>query len=314
VTLIQNQFIRGLHNLKPMHRGSVVTIGSFDGVHLGHQAIIEQVREKSQQLGLPSVVVLFEPQPHEYFSRDKAPARLMRLREKALALYAAGIDRVCCLQFNQTLKSLSAESFIQRVLIDGLGVRSLVVGDDFRFGCDRRGDYQLLKQVGEVQGFEVADTRTFEVLNGRVSSTRIRKALALADFTLAEQLLGKPYAISGRVGYGQQLGRQLGVPTANVQLLRYRAPLQGVYTVRVYLSDDKVVCGVANVGCRPTVTEVIKPILEVHLFDFSGNLYGQQINVEFCHKVRDEKKFSSVDELKANIDDDIVQAKSFFNI
>ncbi|NHO64944.1 bifunctional riboflavin kinase/FAD synthetase [Aestuariicella hydrocarbonica] len=301
-----------MHNLRPLHHGSVVTIGSFDGVHLGHQAIIRQVTEKAAELNLPSVVVVFEPQPHEFFSAEQAPARLMRLREKAFALFEAGIDRVCCLQFNQALRSLSAEEFVQQILVDGLGVKHLIVGDDFRFGKDRCGGYSYLAKAGQKQGFEVCDTHTFEVDGERVSSTRIRKQLELANFEEAARLLGKPYTISGHVGYGQQLGRTLGVPTANVHLQRYRSPLQGVFAVRATLPDGRVCDGVANVGVRPTIGEKIKPILEVHLLDFTGSLYGKILTVEFLHKLREEKKFASVDLLKAQIYRDIDEAKAYF--
>jgi riboflavin kinase/FMN adenylyltransferase len=301
-----------MHNMRSMHHGSVVTIGSYDGVHLGHQAIIRQVAEHSARLNLPSVAVVFEPQPHEYFSGEQAPARLMRLREKALALYEAGIDRVCCLQFNNALRSLTAKDFIQRVLVDGLGVKYLVVGDDFRFGCDRSGDYPALVEAGRQFGFEVTDTATFEVEGERVSSTRIRAELAKANFALVERLLGKPYSISGHVGYGQQLGRQWGVPTANVHLRRYRSPLQGVFAVKAHLPDGDTVNGVANVGVRPTIGEKIKPILEVHMLDYTGNLYGQMVRVEFVEKLRDEVKFDSIDALKQQIYRDIEDAKAFF--
>lgn len=308
----QQHFIRGMHNLRPMHHGSVVTIGSFDGVHLGHQAIIRQVIAKSEELNLPSVAVVFEPQPHEFFSGEQAPARLMRLREKALALYAAGIQRVCCLQFNQAMRSLSAQEFVQRVLVDGLGVKYLIVGDDFRFGMDRSGGYGFLKKAGEENGFEVCDTDTLEIDGERVSSTRIRKELEQANFDKAAQLLGKPYTISGYVGYGQQLGRTLGVPTANVHLHRYRSPLQGVFAVCVTLPDGSIGSGVANVGVRPTIGDSIKPILEVHLLDYSGSLYGKMITVEFKNKLREEQKFESIEALKTQIYSDIDAAKAFF--
>lgn len=312
MTKFQQHFIRGMHNLRPMHHGSVVTIGSFDGVHLGHQAIIRQVIAKAAELNLPSVAVVFEPQPHEFFSGEQAPARLMRLREKALALYAAGIQRVCCLQFNQSMRSLSAEDFVQRVLIDGLGVKYLIVGDDFRFGIDRSGGYGFLKRAGQEKGFEVCDTDTYEVDGERVSSTRIRAELEQANFEKAAQLLGKPYTISGHVGYGQQLGRTIGVPTANVHLHRYRSPLQGVFAVRVTLPDGGLCNGVANVGVRPTIGDKIKPILEVHLLDFSASLYGELITVEFMHKLREEQKFESIDLLKAQIYADIEAARAYF--
>lgn len=308
--LPHQHFTRGLHNLRPV-AGSVVTIGSFDGVHRGHQAILRQVTGKAKALGLPSAVIVFEPQPHEYFSGEKAPARLMRLREKALALFAAGIDHVVCLQFNASLRQLSAAEFIKQVLVDGLGVKYLVIGDDFRFGCDRSGDYQALQAAGKQYGFEVTDTHTFEIDGERVSSTRVRAELEKANFAKAKELLGKPYVISGRVGFGQQLGRTLGVPTANVQLRRYRSPLNGVFAVKACVGEQ---CwqGVANVGVRPTVGGATKPILEVHLFDFAGDLYGKNMVVEFVHKLREEQKFDSIDLLKAQIYRDIDDAKAYF--
>lgn len=316
----KRELIRGLHNLRPRHRGCVATIGSFDGVHLGHQAIIAQLRERAREQGLPSVAIIFEPQPHEFFSGEKAPARLMRFKEKVLALFDAGVERVLCLQFNETLRSLDAESFIQRILVTGLGIRHLVVGDDFRFGCDRSGGYQLLQKVGAETGFTVEDTATVETRGDRVSSTRIRAALQDGDFGLAEALLGKPYRITGRVAPGRALGRQLGAPTANVRLHRYRSPLVGVYTVRTSATDGselapgrKVIDGVANVGFRPTVEgEGAQPLLEVNLFDFAGNLYGRELAVEFCHKLRDEEKFASLEILKDKIAQDIRDARAWF--
>lgn len=305
-------FIRGLHNLRPSHRGCVATIGSFDGVHLGHQAILQQLQQVANACKLPSVVIIFEPQPHEFFAGDKAPARLMRLREKVQALLAAGVNRVLCLQFNDALRSLPAEAFVEKVLIDGLGIKHLVVGDDFRFGCDRRGDFALLQTIGSQRGFSVTDTVTLEVAGERVSSTRIRQLLEQGDFTGAEQLLGKPYSINGRIAYGQQLGRKLGVPTANVHLRRYRSPLHGVFTVSVKFADGSMYKGVANVGVRPTVTGDKKPLLEVHLFDFSRMAYGAMIDVTFHTKLRDEKKFNSLDELQIQLQTDIAQAKQFF--
>jgi riboflavin kinase/FMN adenylyltransferase len=290
-----------------------VTIGTFDGVHLGHQAIIRQVNQQSKNLNLPSVAIIFEPQPNEFFVKEAAPARLMRLKEKASALFDAGIDRVCCLAFNQSLRNLTANEFVRSVLVDGLGVRYLVVGDDFRFGCDRSGDFELLQQAGRDNNFQVSNTHTFEVEHERVSSTRIRQVLELADFELASRLLGKPYTISGRVGYGKQLGRQWGVPTANVQLKRYRAPFTGVYAVRASLPSGIIKSGVANVGVRPTVADLVKPILEVHLLDFTGDLYGQNITVEFVKKLRKEQKFDSLDVLKKQIYADIDLAKDYFS-
>jgi riboflavin kinase/FMN adenylyltransferase len=309
----QRQLLRGLHNLRPEHRGNVVTIGAFDGVHLGHQAILQQVVEQAKVLNLPSLAMVFEPQPHEFFSGEKAPARLMRLGEKVEALFAAGIERVFCLPFNRLLSQLSAEDFIQRVLVDGLGTRYLVVGDDFRFGCQRKGDYALLAASAQQQGFKLTDTGTYIVNAERVSSTRIRQVLEAGNFSDVPALLGKPYTISGRVVYGQQLGRQLGAPTANVHLHRYRSPLSGVFVVETTLANGEVLPGVANVGVRPTVCGDAKPILEVHLFDRNDDLYGQKIIVEFKQKIREEKRFDSVDILREQIQQDIQQARLFIS-
>ncbi|WP_438951556.1 bifunctional riboflavin kinase/FAD synthetase [Porticoccus sp.] len=307
----KHQFIRGLHNLRPEHRGCVATIGSFDGVHLGHRAILQQLREKAAIYSLPSVAIIFEPQPQEFFSGEQAPARLMRLREKVEALVSEGVDRVLCLQFNRSLRSLSARQFIDRVLIDGLGVRCLVVGDDFRFGHDRSGNDQLLRQVGEQQSFDVIDTHTLQYGGERISSTRIRRALQDGDFALAEMLLGRPYQVTGIVVYGQQLGQQLGIPTANVHLFRYRAPLSGVYVVEVLLGGNRLP-GVANVGVRPTVGDLIKPVLEVHLLDFAQQIYGGRIHVEFKKKIREEQTFDSLDAMVTKIHSDIALARQYF--
>ena len=312
--LAQREFIRGLHNLRPEHKGCVATIGSFDGVHLGHQAILQQLIQVARALNLPAVAIVFEPQPHEFFAGDKAPARLMRMREKLEALWAAGIDKVLCLHFNETLRNLSAEQFIDRVLVQGLAIKHLVVGDDFRFGCDRKGDFALLKTKGAEYGFAVTDTHTLEIDGARVSSTRIRHLLEAGNFEEAEKLLGKPYGIYGRVVYGKQLGRQLGVPTANVDLRRYRSPLHGVFAVTAIFIDGSEVQGVANIGVRPTVNGLRKPLLEVHLFNFSRSIYGAVIDVVFHHKLREEKKFNSLDELKAQLQNDIDEAKAFFKL
>ena len=304
-------FIRGLHNLQSYNQRSVVTIGSFDGVHLGHQAILQQVKATAAMLGLPSVVMTFEPQPQEYFSGEKAPARLMRLREKIDALLEFGIDRVVCLQFNRVLRNLTASEFIHQVLVDGLSIKHLIVGDDFRFGCDRSGDFRMLAEFGKNCDFDVQDTKTLEIDNERISSTRVREFLQQADFGRASQLLGRPFSIKGRVVYGQQVGRKLGFPTANVQLNRYSAPLTGVYAVLVDI-DGMSYLGAANVGIRPTVGDLVKPILEVHLFDFSDDLYGQRIEVEFMHKIRDEAKFTTLDKLVETIRQDVKQIRAWF--
>ncbi|AIL60008.1 bifunctional riboflavin kinase/FAD synthetase [Pseudomonas alkylphenolica] len=306
------QLVRGLHNLRPQHRGCVATIGNFDGVHRGHQAILARLRERAVELGVPSCVVIFEPQPREYFAPDTAPARLARLRDKVALLAAEGVDRVLCLAFNQRLSKLSAAEFVDTILVDGLGVKHLEVGDDFRFGCDRVGDFEFLQQAGLSQGFTVEAAQTVELDGLRVSSTQVRQALAMADFALAERLLGRPYRISGRVLHGQKLARQLGTPTANIQLKRRRVPLSGVYLVSVEL-DGKPWPGVANIGVRPTVSGDGSAHLEVHLLDYAGDLYGRRLTVEFHHKLREEQRFASLEALKSAIDADIAAARAHWH-
>lgn len=305
------QLVRGLQNLRPAHRGCVATIGNFDGVHRGHQAILARLRERAAELGLPTCAVIFEPQPREYFSPQTAPVRLMRLRDKVERLAAEGVDRVLCLAFNRRLRELSAAAFVHQVLVEGLGVRHLEVGDDFRFGCDRAGDFAFLRQAGALEGFSVEEAATVERDGHRVSSTRVREALADADFSLAEQLLGRPFAIAGRVLHGQKLARQLGTPTANVQLKRRRVPLAGVYLASVEL-DGQRWPGVANIGVRPTVEGDGRAHLEVHLLDYAGDLYGRRVSVTFHHKLRDEQRFASLEALKSAIHADIAAARTYW--
>jgi riboflavin kinase/FMN adenylyltransferase len=307
------QLVRGLHNLRPPHRGCVATIGNFDGVHRGHQAILARLRERAVELGLPSCVVIFEPQPREFFAPETAPARLARLRDKLDLLAAEGIDLVLCLTFNLQLSKLRATEFVDTVLIDGLGVKHLEVGDDFRFGCDRIGDFDFLQKVGAEKGFTVEAAQTVEIDGVRVSSTKVRNALAAADFTLAEHLLGRPFEISGRVLHGQKLARQLGTPTANVQLKRRRVPLTGVYLVSAEV-DGKVWPGVANIGVRPTVAGDGRPHLEIHLLDFAGDIYGRRLTVVFHQKLRDEQRFASLEALKTAIDADVAAARAHWGM
>jgi riboflavin kinase/FMN adenylyltransferase len=305
------ELIRGLHNLRPEHHGSVATIGNFDGVHLGHQAVLRQVRAQAERFGAPMVVIVFEPQPREFFAGANAPARLTRLREKLLALMRYGVDRVLVLRFDGRLAAIPAAEFIRRILVEGLGVKHLVVGDDFRFGHGRRGDFRLLAEAGRSAGFEVASMHPVQVDGVRVSSTRIREALACGDFVSAERLLGRPYALSGRVAHGDKRGRTLGFPTANVFLHRRVAPVSGVFSVRVHGLPGGAVNGVANIGRRPTVGGQ-RVQLEVHLFDFEADIYGCHIDVELCHKVREERRFASFDALKAQIQHDAHAARQFF--
>ena len=308
------ELIRGLHNIRPRHRGCVATIGAFDGVHRGHQKVLQQLMDKGRELGLPSTVVILEPLPREYFAPLKAPPRLMSFREKFIALRDLGIDRVLRIRFTEAFSKVQAEDFIRDAFVAKLGVRYIVVGDDLRFGRDRGGDFNLLRRLGDENGYQVADTNTLKEDNDRVSSTRIRQALQQSDFELAEQLLGKPYSISGRVIIGQQLGRTLQVPTANLKLHRIRTALSGVYAVEVKGAGPSLVYGVANVGTRPTIGDLTEAILEVHLLDFDRDIYGKNIEVIFRKKIRDEKKFSSLDELKANIHSDIAQGRIYFQL
>jgi riboflavin kinase/FMN adenylyltransferase len=306
------QLVRGLHNLRPQHRGCVATIGNFDGVHRGHQAILARLRERAVELGLPSCVVIFEPQPREFFTPDAAPARLARLRDKLDLLAGEGVDLVLCLAFNQRFSKLSASEFVGTVLIHGLGVRHLEVGDDFRFGCDRIGDFDFLQKVGAEKGFTVEAAQTVEIDGVRVSSTKVRDALAAADFALAAHLLGRPFEICGRVLHGQKLARQLGTPTANVQLKRRRVPLTGVYLVSAQI-DGKVWPGVANIGVRPSVAGDGRPHLEIHLLDFTGDIYGRRLTVVFHQKLRDEQRFASLEALKTAIDADVAAARAHWH-
>ena len=307
------ELIRGLHNMRPRHRGCVVTIGAFDGVHLGHQAVIRHLLEKSAELGLPSTIIVFEPLPREYFSPLKAPARIMSFREKFFALRDLGVDRLLRVRFNERLRGMSAQQFVDDIFVSGLGVRYVVLGDDFRFGNDREGDLEFIRQQGPRYGYEARPTPTLSMDGERVSSTRIREALEQADFAEAARLLGRPYSISGKVVYGRQLGQTLGTPTANLELRRLRAPLNGVYAVQVSGAGLEGALGVANVGVRPTVDDSIKANLEVHLLDREIGLYGQHIEVTFRHKLREEKKFGSVDELRENIARDIENTRAWFD-
>lgn len=306
------QLIRGLHNLTPALRGCVASIGNFDGVHRGHQRVLARLREKSAELSLPSCVVIFEPQPREFFAPDQAPIRLTRLREKLEWLSHYGVDRVLCLAFNRALRELSAAEFVRRVLVEGLGVAHLEVGDDFRFGCDRAGDFAFLQEAGQRLGFSVEDAATLQEAGERISSTRLREALRVGNLALAQSLLGRPFTLSGHVLHGHKLGRTLGAPTANIQLKRRQAPLSGVFVVSVQSKAHSALPAVASIGMRPSVNSDGKPHLEVHLLDFHGDLYGQHLRVTFVHKLRDELRFASLEALKTAIDQDIAQARAFW--
>lgn len=294
------ELIRGIHNIQPHHKGCVLTIGNFDGVHLGHQEVLRRVDSQAKKLGVPSVVMTFEPQPMELFLGHKAPARLTRLRDKYVQIRTLGIDRLLCVSFNKKLANLAADQFIADLLVKKLGVKFLVVGDDFCFGRDRAGDFSMLQKAGKEYDFDVVSTQSFCLKSIRVSSTEVRKALAQNQLSLVSQMLGRRYSISGRVSHGRKIGRTLGFPTANVPLKRNVSPISGVYIVEVYGINDSPIGGVANIGHRPTV-DGKKQQLEVHLFDFNADLYGKQIEIVLLSKLRDEKKFESFELLKQQI-------------
>jgi riboflavin kinase/FMN adenylyltransferase len=290
----------------------VATIGNFDGVHLGHQNVLGQLAEKAAELHLPTVAITFEPQPAEFFGGDRAPARLARFREKLEALSRFSVNRVLCLPFNNAFSQLSAQEFIDRVLVDGLGVRYLVVGDDFRFGHGRAGDFAMLQQAGRVHGFQVVNMHTFEVDGERVSSTRIREALSAGDMDHAARLLGRPYRMSGRVAHGDKRGRTIGFPTANIFLHRRVSPVNGVFMVEMFGLDKEPWPGVANLGNRPTV-DGTRSLLEVHLLGLEQEIYGRHVHVDFLQRLRAERRFPSFDDLKTQIMADVERAKALFH-
>lgn len=314
------ELIRGHYNLRPRHHGCVATVGNFDGVHLGHQAVLGQVCEKAAALGLPSAVVTFEPHPQEFFNPARVPLRLTGFREKMQILRRYAIDRVLCLRFNRALARLTAREFIDRILVDALGIGCLVIGGDFRFGFGREGDVALLQAAGARQGFQVIPMHAFEVDGVRVSSTRIREALQTGDLAMAEKLLGRSYRLAGRVFEGDHRGRLLGFPTANIHLHRRVlaeaerrcAPLSGVFAVKIYGLECEPLPGVANIGVRPTV-DGTKPLLEVHLLDFDQDIYGRHVQVEFLAKLRDEQRFDGLDGLKRQIRNDVARTREFFD-
>ncbi|MCK5361219.1 MAG: bifunctional riboflavin kinase/FAD synthetase [Gammaproteobacteria bacterium] len=303
---------RDLSDIPQPFENACVTIGNFDGVHLGHQAVLGQLVEKGAAMKLPTTLISFEPTPAEYFSQDKAPARLTTFREKFITLKRFAIDRLLVLPFNQRMASMSAEDFINSTLIEGLDIRYLVVGDDFRFGQDRTGDFELLEKTGKENNFTVVSMPSFRIDDERVSSSGIRSALADGDFNRAERLLGRPYHMAGKVAHGDKRGRQWGFPTANINMKRKVIPLRGIFAVEVFGLDHEPVFGVANLGTRPTVGGM-RTLLEVHLFDFDEEIYGRRINVLFRHKIREEVRFDSFDELKAQIALDVISAREYFS-
>lgn len=286
------------------------TIGNFDGVHLGHRAMLERVTAAARERRLASCVLTFEPHPREFFSAGNAPTRLSSLREKCELLAACGIERVHVRRFTRAFAALAPEAFVDDVLVGTLKARWVLVGEDFRFGARRAGDAALLRRLGAARGLEVETIADVLHAGQRVSSSAVRRALERGDLAGAEALLGRPYSISGRVVHGEKLGRVLGFATANVQLRHNRPPLTGIYAVRVHGVGDKPLPGAASLGVRPTVTSSGKAVLEVHLLDFSGELYGSHMRVEFLHKIRDEEKYADLETLRSQIARDCDAARA----
>ena len=310
------RLIRGLHNFSYIAQnwsGCVATIGNFDGFHRGHRQLIARLQTVKQQHQLPSVVIVFEPQPREYFAMSQAPIRLMRLSDKIIALQDQGIDFILCLYFDRELAMLSANDFIQQILVNKLRIQHLVVGDDFQFGSGREGNLALLKHMGGILGFCVDEVSTVLVENRRVSSSWLRDVLRLGDLTLFSRLADRPFRLIGRVMHGAKRGQRIGFPTANISLRSINPPLRGVYVVTVDGVYSRSIRGVANLGCRPTV-DGASVWLEVHLFDFNEVIYGRKLQVNFHQKLRDEKKFDSLDHLKTQIALDVDRAKTYFSM
>jgi riboflavin kinase/FMN adenylyltransferase len=319
--------VRGLHNLgkaagrpvddrlndrRPAESGCVLTVGNYDGVHLGHQHMIRALKERAAELGCASAVLVFEPSSKEFIDPKGAPPRLTRWREKYLALAALGVDCLVTLRFDNDIRAMSPQCFVEKLLVADLNVRHVVVGDDFRYGAKAEGTIHSLRAAGESHGFGVEQVDPFIVDGVRVSSTAVRERLERGDCPGAARLLGRRYRMIGRVAHGERLGRTLGFPTANLRLMRRKSPLWGILAVRVHGIDVQPLNGVASLGTRPTVNGV-EPLLEVHVFDFQGDLYGRAIEVEFIAKLRDEFKFDSVDSMQVQMKVDAAQARDLLS-
>lgn len=291
---------------------TVLTIGNFDGLHLGHRAMLERLAAKAREFGVPAAVMTFEPHPRELFTPEQAPARLTSMREKLALLESCGVDRTYVCRFDRRLASLSADQFIDDILVRGLDVRHVIIGDDFRFGRGRSGDFAMLERAGAAKGFSCEAMHTVEIDGERVSSSAVREALAAGDLEHAARLLGRPYVIAGRVVHGGKIGRKLGYPTANIQLKRKRIALTGVFAVTVSGLDKRHLPGAASLGVRPTLGQGLQPVLEVHLFDFDREIYGAHVTVHFLHKLRDEAKFDSFEALTAQIARDVATTQAYF--
>jgi riboflavin kinase / FMN adenylyltransferase len=305
------ELVRGLHNLSRRHQGCVLTVGNYDGVHLGHQKMIGVLKQRATELRSTATVLVFEPSSKEFIDPEGAPPRLTRWREKFLALAGQGVDRLVTLRFDESMRGMTPESFV-KLIIDGLGTRHIVVGNDFRYGCNAVGTIDSLRAAGEARRFGVEQIAPFVFDGVRVSSTAVRERLSKSDFAGAARLLGRPYRMLGRVVHGRELGRTLGFPTANLRLMRRRPPVRGIMAVRVFGIEPQALTAVASLGTRPTV-DGTDMLLEVHVFDFAGDLYGREIEVEFVAKLRDEVKFDSLDALMVQMKLDAAQARELLS-
>jgi riboflavin kinase / FMN adenylyltransferase len=302
------ELVRGLHNISQRHTGCVLTVGNYDGVHLGHQQMIGVLKSRAAEFDAPATVLAFEPSSKEFIDPEGAPPRLTRWREKFLALAAQGVDRLVTLRFDERMRAMTPQRFVDELMVSGLGARHVVVGDDFRYGCNAGGTIESLRAAGRLHGFTVEQMAPFELDAVRVSSTAVRGRLDCSDYGGASRLLGRRYRMLGRVVHGNELGRTLGYPTANLRLMRRKSPVHGILAVLVYGIELKPLAAVASLGTRPTVggTELL---LEVHVFDFSGDLYGRLLEVEFIAKLRDEIKFDSLNALTEQMNIDAAQAR-----
>ncbi len=302
------ELVRGLVNITENHKNCVLTIGNFDGVHIGHQYVLEKLRQVADERNVPAAVMLFEPQPQEVFLQDKAAARVLTFREKYQKLKQMGVDRLICIRFNPAFAAMTPEQFIEDLLINKLGVKHLIVGDDFRFGAKRAGNFTLLQQEADKLGFSVDDSQTFKYSNQRASSTEVRRYLNESRFECVKDLLAEPFVFQGKVIHGQKNGRQFGFPTANIAVKRKVLPIKGVFGVKAKVDGDEFF-GVANIGNKPTL-DGIKPLLEVNLFNFAKDIYGKRLTIEPLFKIRDEQKFDSIEQLVQQIQADVQVAKA----
>jgi riboflavin kinase/FMN adenylyltransferase len=306
------ELVRGLHNISHRHRGCVLTVGNYDGVHLGHQQMIGVLKERAAQLRSAATVLVFEPSSKEFIDPEGAPPRLTRWREKWVALAAQGVERLVTLRFDECVRAMTPRAFVDELIVARLGTRHMVVGHDFRYGSNAGGTIESLRAAGQAHGFGVEELAPFVVDGVRVSSTVVRERLEFADYSGAARLLGRPYRMMGRVVQGRQLGRTLGFPTANLRLMRRKSPVWGILAVWTHGIDARPLPGVASLGTRPTING-IEPLLEVHVFDFSGDLYGRGIEVEFVAKLRDEVKFDSLDAMVMQMKIDGARARDLLS-